>query len=163
MKKTIIGAILSVVACTALGASSSEIKNCKTEIFAQSNAVNVATATIPVFASQRDIYAIINPNIINFYETNIAKEKILSNLSPQKLQRMAEQLEISVAKLNAVILLHDLVCRQGGNLDLKAAASMTDIEMFKTAKTYIMSFIETLSDAEKADLDAKFQQLKKQR
>ncbi|MEG2540799.1 MAG: hypothetical protein RSB59_03385 [Clostridia bacterium] len=163
MKKTIIGAILSVVACTALGVSSKEIKDFKTEVFTQSNAVNVATATIPAFAAQRDIYTLINPNLIEFYETNIAKEKILSGVSPQKLQRMAEQLEISVAKLNAVIMLHDLICRQGENIDLKTVASMTDGEMFKTAKKYVMSFIATLSEAEKADLDAKFQQLKKQR
>lgn len=112
-------------------------------------------------AESRGIYDFITPKVIEFYEQNISRSVILSDMKPQKLARMCKKFNVDEGKLKAIILLQDLSVRTGERLDIKQLAAMSDADLIKEAKNRVQAYAATLSDAEKEELKSKFKEIRK--
>lgn len=97
-----------------------------------------------------DMYDALKPEIIQLYEEEIAGEKIVSNKSQERLERLAGTLGISVGKTKAVLLLQDFASRTGESMSLSALAKMNDIKLITFAKQRADIYLSAL-DPEKRE------------
>ena len=111
---------------------------------------------IPTAEAYGTIYDMLSPELISIYETEIAGEPIVSKLGDAKLQRTADRLEITVAKLKAIMLLQDLCARVGEDITLSRLATMKDFALIKLAKEQAEKYAATLPETRRSELKEKF-------
>lgn len=92
----------------------------------------------------QSVYSLITPEIINFYETEIANEKVLSNKTETQLKRTAKALSIDVDKTRAIILLQDFASRTGDSVNLSTLAKMNDLKVLSFAKERVDVYLRDL-------------------
>lgn len=108
-----------------------------------------------------NIYSLVTPKIINFYERNIAGHPVASNIKGEQRVKMMEEYGIkSTSKLSGLLIIQNLVKINGGNIDLATLSKMKDGDVFALAKKNMETYKNSLSPEQKKQLDAKFNELK---
>ncbi len=98
---------------------------------------------------------LLTPEIVKFYEEEIAKEQVLSSKSEQNVKAIANRFEIDEQKAKCAILLFDFSKRTGGGITFPEIANMSEFKMLVFAKQRGEIYGQTLSKEDKAELKRK--------
>lgn len=99
------------------------------------------------------------PEIITFYETNISKQPIISDINPVKLKKMAAAFGCTPKRYMAMLILKDLAARCGDELDIKDIAALSDLQIIVKGKIYVEKYADSLPEDEKTRLKEEFKKL----
>ncbi len=105
--------------------------------------------------AEAGLFDMLTPEMVEFYETEIAKEKVLSSKSDRTVRAIAARYGIDEQKARCVILLYDFAKRTGGGVDFPEIAKMSEYKMFALAKQRSDVFVAKLTDEEKERLKQK--------
>ena len=94
----------------------------------------------------------VTDELITFYEKEIAKDTFISSMTAMKRDRLMSAYDINEKRLYLTLILQDLGARVGNHKDLNQIAQMNDKQLFSYGKTLVLSFIDTLTEEEKARL-----------
>lgn len=94
----------------------------------------------------------VTDELIAFYEKEIAKDTFISSMSTMKKNRLMSAYDISEKRLYLTLILQDLGARVDNHKDFNQIAQMNDKQLFSYGKTLVLSFIDTLTEEEKARL-----------
>ncbi|MDR3216653.1 MAG: hypothetical protein LBT55_04475 [Clostridiaceae bacterium] len=117
-----------------------------------------ASATEPVI---KEIYDLITPEYIGFYETYIAKAPVITSISPRKLARLAENYNVSENKVRAVLACQNLMSLNGERKSVSELMRLPEKDFIKLVSKQTQAYINRLSEEEKITLNAEFKKLKK--
>lgn len=92
----------------------------------------------------KSVYNLITPKIVEFYETEIANEAVLSNKTDAQLKRTAKALSIDIDKTRAIILLQDFASRTGDSVNLSTLAKMNELKLLSFAKDRAEIYLKDL-------------------
>lgn len=115
--------------------------------------------------NQRDIgkafsvFDMVSPKVIEFYETEIAGEKVVSNKSEKQIENIAQKYSISDKKAQGVLLIYDFCKRTGGGIDFPTIAKMSDGKIIALAKERGKVYEQSISEEKKADLKRKSKEI----
>lgn len=94
----------------------------------------------------------VTDELITFYEKEIAKDTFISSMTTMKKDRLMSAYDISEKRLYLTLILQDLGARVDDHKDFNQIAQMNDKQLFSYGKTLVLSFIDTLTEEEKARL-----------
>ena len=94
----------------------------------------------------------VTDELIAFYEKEIAKDTFISSMTTMKKNRLMSAYDISEKRLYLALILQDLGARVDDHKDFNQIAQMNDKQLFSYGKTLVLSFIDTLTEEEKARL-----------
>lgn len=94
----------------------------------------------------------VTDELIAFYEKEIAKDTFISSMTTMKKNRLMSAYDISEKRLYLTLILQDLGARVDNHKDFNQIAQMNDKQLFSYGKTLVLSFIDTLTEEEKARL-----------
>ena len=94
----------------------------------------------------------VTDELIAFYEKEIAKDTFISSMTTMKKNRLMSAYDISEKRLCLTLILQDLGARVDDHKDFNQIAQMNDKQLFSYGKTLVLSFIDTLTEEEKARL-----------
>ena len=115
--------------------------------------------------NQRDIgkafsvFDMVSPKVIEFYETEIAGEKVVSNKSEKQIENIAQKYSISDKKAQGVLLIYDFCKRTGGGIDFPTIAKMSDGKIIALVKERGKVYEQSISEEKKADLKRKSKEI----
>lgn len=95
---------------------------------------------------------LLSPQMVKFYEAEIAKEEVLSNKSADNIKAIAARFGIDEQKARCAVLLYDLANRTGGGIDFPTIAKMSEFGMLAFAKKRGEIYSSTLPAEEKERL-----------
>ena len=98
------------------------------------------------------VYDLLNDELIDMYEREIAGEAIVSAKSTAQLERTANKLGIELNKLKAIMMLQDLASKTGNAVSLSELAEMSDIKLFGFFKQCGEAYLDTLPEARRQEL-----------
>ncbi len=98
---------------------------------------------------------LLTPEIVKFYEEEIAKEQVLSSKSEQNVKTIATRFGIDEQKAKCAILLFDLSKRTGGGITFPEIANMSEFRMLVFAKQRGEIYGKTLGKEDKEELKQK--------
>lgn len=154
LAKTTVAIAMAVAAISSAAANSEA-----TATAAQSPSVCWAgEATALSQSKENGIFDLLSPELIKVYEENVSRAPVVSDISPARLKRMAQKYGCGEKKMCALVVVRDMAARAGGSVSLAELSRESDLALVKRAKQYADVYIETLSDAEKKDLEAKFKE-----
>lgn len=112
------------------------------------------------FAAPREvadagICDLLTPEIVKFYEEEIAKEQVLSSKSEQNVKAIAIRFGIDEQKAKCAILLFDFSKRTGGGITFPEIADMSEFKMLAFAKQRGEIYGQTLDKEDKEELKQK--------
>ena len=94
----------------------------------------------------------VTDELIAFYEKEIAKDTFISSMTTMKKDRLMSAYDISEKRLYLTLILQDLGARVDSHKDFNQIAQMNDKQLFSYGKTLVLSFIDALTEEEKARL-----------
>ena len=94
----------------------------------------------------------VTDELIAFYEKEIAKDTFISSMTTMKKNRLMSAYDISEKRLYLTLILQDLGARVDDHKDFNQIAQMNDKQLFSYGKTLVLSYIDTLTEEEKARL-----------
>lgn len=94
----------------------------------------------------------VTDELIAFYEKEIAKDNFISSMTTMKKNRLMSAYDISEKRLYLTLILQDLGARVDDHKDFNQIAQMNDKQLFSYGKTLVLSYIDTLTEEEKARL-----------
>ena len=94
----------------------------------------------------------VTDELIEFYEKEIAKDNFISSMTTMKKNRLMSAYDINEKRLYLTLILQDLGARVDNHKDFNQIAQMNDKQLFSYGKTLVLSFIDTLTEEEKARL-----------
>ena len=94
----------------------------------------------------------VTDELIEFYEKEIAKDTFISSMTTMKKNRLMSAYDISEKRLYLTLILQDLGARVDDHKDFNQIAQMNDKQLFSYGKTLVLSYIDTLTEEEKARL-----------
>lgn len=115
--------------------------------------------------NQRDIckafsvFDMISPKVVEFYETEIAGEKVVSDKSVKQIENIAQKYSISDKKVQGVLIVYDFCKRTGGGIDFPTIAKMSDGKIIALAKERGKVYEQSISDEKKAELKRKSKEI----
>ncbi len=110
----------------------------------------LSSAESPAYGTS--VYDLLTPELISMYEREISLCPIVGNKPEAFLERTAQNLGISTAKLKAVMLLQDLAARLDENVSLSHLAAMSDLELIVYAKERATTYANTLAPERREQL-----------
>lgn len=159
MKKRIISAIIYTMLLTVCFIGKVPYTK-KREPCLGDNRVQVVSTTITNSRS-REIFDMLTPELISYYETYIAKEKVVTGIKPQKLIRLTETYNVSENKMFALIIVQDIASKNKQKVSLTVLSEKSDNELIAYGREQFVVYIEGLPEEEKQMLAEKFEPLKK--
>ncbi|MBQ9108377.1 MAG: hypothetical protein IJY49_06130 [Clostridia bacterium] len=94
----------------------------------------------------------VTDELIAFYEKEIAKDTFISSMTTMKKDRLMSAYDINEKRLYLTLILQDLGARVDDHKDFNQIAQMNDKQLFSYGKTLVLSYIDTLTEEEKARL-----------
>lgn len=131
----LIGAVVTISALAFVFAPSISSDNAKTQV-----------------ARASGIEDMVTDELIAFYEKEIAKDTFISSMTTMKKNRLMSAYDINEKRLYLTLILQDLGARVDDHKDFNQIAQMNDKQLFSYGKTLVLSFIDTLTEEEKARL-----------
>ena len=146
------------------------MKNIKYYVLSVALVLAIVTAgTLAIFdmnsATRRycnaGVYDMLNPSLIELYESEIFGEEVLSGKSQAQLERAANKLGISVEKLKAITLLQDFAAMTGRNVSLTDLAEMNDVKLIGYFKQCADDYLKTITPERRSELEQKLKRAMK--
>ena len=119
-------------------------------VFAPTSVSSDSTGTKVARAS--GIEDLVTDELIAFYEKEIAKDTFISSMTTMKKDRLMSAYDINEKRLYLTLILQDLGARVDDHKDFNQIAQMNDKQLFSYGKTLVLSYIDTLTEEEKARL-----------
>ena len=119
-------------------------------VFAPTSVSSDSTGTKVARAS--GIEDLVTDELIAFYEKEIAKDTFISSMTTMKKDRLMSAYDINEKRLYLTLILQDLGARVDNHKDFNQIAQMNDKQLFSYGKTLVLSYIDTLTEEEKARL-----------
>ena len=98
------------------------------------------------------VYDMLNDELIELYEREIAGENVVTGKSQAQLERTANKLGVDVKKLKAIMLLQDFAAMTGRNISLSELAVTSDMKLLALFKQCGEEYLNTLPEARRAEL-----------
>lgn len=105
------------------------------------------------------VFDMVSPKIIDFYESEIAGEKVVSDKSAKQIENIAQKYSISDKKAQGVLIVYDFCKRTGGGMDFPTIAKMTDGKIIALVKARAKVYEQSISEEKKADLKRKSKEI----
>lgn len=102
---------------------------------------------------------ILSPKVIEFYESEIAHDKVVTSKSEEWLERVGDRYDISVQKVKAVLVVQDFCGLCGEKKTFAELAKCSDYELFAIVKGHVEMYLNTLDDTQKEELKQKASEL----
>lgn len=112
---------------------------------------NAAVATAGAAA---ELYDILTDTHVVFYETYISKRPVVTSVSTRKMERLTATYGCTVKKMQAMLLLQNLLILNGKSASLGTLNTFTPTEMLTLGTAEMKTYLSTLSDEERAELKA---------
>jgi len=111
-------------------------------------------------ASAKDIFDIVTPELIEFFEQNFAKSNIITGLKPQRVQKLMKAYGVSENKLYTLIALQ-FICKQNGKkMTLTSLSKMSVGEIVALSRDEFTNYYNNLSEEERAQINQNFERHK---
>ncbi len=110
---------------------------------------------VPSEVAEAGICDLLTPEVVKFYEEEIAKEQILSSKSEQNIKAIAQRFDIDEQKAKCAILIFDFSKRTGGGITFPEIVNMSEFKMLIFAKQRGEIYGQTLCKEDKAELKRK--------
>jgi len=114
----------------------------------------------PKVSHSSDIFDLVSPELIKFYEDNFSKEPVISSVKGKKMEKMTEAYGAGENKIKVLIMINDLSTRNGDPVSMKELSQMSTPELFKVAKKNFEIYLNGISEEEKAKITENFNKLK---
>lgn len=101
------------------------------------------------------IYAILSDDIIDFYETEIAGEKVVSDKTQKQIANIANRYGVEENKAKGLLIVYDLCERTGDRVDFPTLAKMRDSQIMQLIKDRARVYEQSLDEQSKARLKEK--------
>ena len=108
-----------------------------------------------VVYAESGIYQKLNDELIALYETDIAGEKVVSDMPEKDLDALASKHGFSKKKTKALVILSDLSFRVGEGTPFCNLAKMSDMKIIKLARHLFDLYGKTLTQEQKDSLKEK--------
>lgn len=102
---------------------------------------------------------ILSPKVIEFYESEIAHGKVVTNKSEEWLDRVGTRYGISAQKVRAVLVVQDFCGLCGEKKTFAELAKCPDYELLAIVKDHVDGYLNALDDERKEQLKQKASQL----
>lgn len=101
------------------------------------------------------VYDMLSDDVILFYESEIAGEKIVSDKSQRQIESVASRYSIAVRKAKGLLLVYDFCARTGEAVPFPTLVDMKDSKIIRLVKARIKVFEESIDDERRAQLKEK--------
>lgn len=105
------------------------------------------------------VFDMVSPKVVDFYESEIAGEKVVSDKSAKQIENIAQKYSISDKKAQGVLIVYDFCKRTGGGTDFPTIAKMSDGKIVALVKARAKVYEQSISDEKKADLKRKSKEI----
>lgn len=105
------------------------------------------------------VFDMVSPKIVDFYESEIAGETVVSDKSAKQIENIAQKYSISDKKVQGVLIAYDFCKRTGGGIDFPTIAKMSDGNIIALVKARAKVYEQTISEEKKADLKRKSKEI----
>lgn len=112
-------------------------------------------------ASAATLYDSFGVQYLEFYENEVAKEKVYSKYTERELEKMALDNDISVDKVKKMLVYCHAMKNIGKNYTIKEADKLSNIAVVSDARKYVDYLKATRSKEELATLEARFKEINK--
>lgn len=112
-------------------------------------------------SSAATIYDSFNERHLEFYENEVAKEKVYSNYSKHELAKMADDNGVSVDKVKKLLVYCHAMKNIGKNYTIKEADKLSNLAVVFDGKKYVDYLKATRTKEELATLEARFKEINK--
>lgn len=107
----------------------------------------------------KTVYEMINDETIAFFEDEVAKQTVVSNISDRKIERFAEFYGVSEQKYKYLMCLRFMLEKYGYVYSMEELSELPDTNIYILTLAVYNLYWNSLSDAEKADINVKAQQI----
>lgn len=101
------------------------------------------------YLEKGEIYDIVKDEYIVFYETYFSKQPVVTNISARRMERLTTVYACSLKKMQAMLLLENLLSLNGKTTTLSALTDLTPGEALALATTETKAYLARLSDEER--------------
>lgn len=105
------------------------------------------------------VFDMVSPRVIEFYESEIAGERVVSDKSEKQIENIAQKYSISVKKAQGILLVYDFCKRTGGGIDFPTIAKMSDGKIIALTKERGKVYEKSISEGKRADLKRKSKEI----
>ena len=112
-------------------------------------------------ASAATLYDSFGVQYLEFYENEVAKEKVYSKYTERELEKMALDNDISVDKVKKMLVYCHAMKNIGKNYTIKEADKLSNIAVVSDARKYVDYLKATRTKDELATLEARFKEINK--
>ncbi len=102
--------------------------------------------------AKASIFDKMTPQMVDFFETKIAQDKILSSMKQQKIDKMMQSFNISKNKLFSMIALQFVAQKNGKNLNLNELAHTDDFKFLKIAQQEFSAYLSSLPNEQRTEI-----------
>lgn len=99
-----------------------------------------------------NVYDILSDDVIVFYETEIAGEKVVSDKSQKQIEGIASRYSVDTRKAKGLLLVYDFCERTGEAVSFPTLVDMKDSKIIQLVKTRIKVYEQSISDQKRAEL-----------
>lgn len=110
--------------------------------------------------SKREIFDLITPELIEFFEKSFIKANIITNLKPQKVEKMTNTYQVSEKKLFALLALQYICKKNNKKMTLQHLSKLSTVELIEIGREQGTIYYNNLSEEEKQQILADFDKLK---
>ena len=105
------------------------------------------------------VFDMVSPKIVDFYESEIAGEKVVSDKSEKQIENIAQKYSISDKKAQGVLIVYDFCKRTGGGMDFPTIAKMSDGKIIALVRARAKVYEQSISEEKKTDLKRKSKEI----
>ena len=120
---------------------------------------NSATKNLRNICEAFSVFDMVSPKIIDFYESEIAGEKVVSDKSEKQIENIAQKYSISDKKAQGGLIVYDFCKRTGGGMDFPTIAKMSDGKIIALVKARAKVYEQSISEEKKTDLKRKSKEI----
>ncbi|MDR2634684.1 MAG: hypothetical protein LBC13_01740 [Clostridiales bacterium] len=159
--------LFTVIALAGISARGSDV--CRTDRIANeadriseisARGSDVCSASETSEPVMKELYDLITPEYIEFYEKHISKEPVITNVSRRKLTRIASSYNVSENKVRAVLACQNLAALNGRRMSVSELMKLPERDFIKLIAQQTQIFTDNLSEEEKIILNEEFKKLK---
>lgn len=119
----------------------------------------ISATNVKVAKADGEIYDLVTPALIKFYESDFNRNCPVTSLSAEKRELLTKKLQISSNKLNAFLILQDIAALNGKQVSLEKLNSMSLKELFQFGKFHFETYVNGLPKDQQEKIIADFKLL----
>ena len=120
---------------------------------------SVTFISVGIAKADGEIFDLITPALIKFYETDFNPDCPVTSLTADKREILTKKLQISSNKLNALLILQDVAALNGKQVSLEKLNGMNLKELFQFGKNNFETYVNALPKDRQEKIIADFKLL----